>query len=233
MKEIKLTQGKVALVDDEDFEYLNQWKWCAHKAGNTFYAVREVRIEGREYNLSMHRLLLRLKKGDKPVVDHIDRDGLNNQRSNIRVCTTSQNMRNVKKFGEGSYSEYKGVTLNKRVNRWHARIRIAPGERLYLGSFDSDVQAALAYNEAAKKYHGEFACLNIIPAFFPHVGEVTKVKKRSLVGYDKSGDLVLEFETVQEAIDSGYNNVSRSIRTGVRSKGILFRYIKHDSNSGN
>jgi hypothetical protein len=87
MREIFLTQDKIALVDDEDFEYLNQWKWCANKGSNTFYAMRSGGI-------MMHRVLLNLSFGDKRVVDHIDRNGLNNQRKNIRVVTCSENYRN-------------------------------------------------------------------------------------------------------------------------------------------
>ena len=112
MKEIKLTQGKVALVDDEDFDFLNQWKWCAHKDGNNFYAVRVDYSNGRANKkfLSMHRVLLGLTD-PKIFPDHKDGDGLNNQRYNLRIATPSQNVINSKTSGKDKTSIYRGVSF--------------------------------------------------------------------------------------------------------------------------
>lgn len=152
MKEIKLTQGKVALIDDADFDWLNQWKWHAHKRGETFYAARAIK---RKTNY-MHRIIMNPPKGVD--TDHIDRNGLNCQRSNLRTCNRSQNCRN-RSSRTNSYSQYVGVSYYKRDDFWTARIEVK-GKSIYLGIFKKETDAALAYNDAAKKYHGEFANLN-------------------------------------------------------------------------
>jgi len=148
MKEIQLTQGKVALVDDEDFEYLSQWKWYAYKSNSTFYVERE--YIGKA--IKMHRLLMNTPNG--MLVDHIDHNGLNNQKSNLRNCTHGQNMQNRRPYGK---SKYKGVIFSQ--NRFRAQITL--GKRnLYLGRYKSEIEAAKAYDEVAKKHYGEFANLN-------------------------------------------------------------------------
>lgn len=164
MKKIKLTQGKYALVDDEDFEYLNQWKWCAQKIGSIYYAKR-----GYDWNkkkkcwneiLSMHRVILGLHKGDGVCTDHIDGNGLNNRRCNLRACTKQQNQMNQgSKVGT---SKYKGVGVvpdSVSVKKWRARICINRNQK-YLGYFDSEIEAAKAYDVAAKELFGEFANCN-------------------------------------------------------------------------
>lgn len=158
MKEIKLTQGQVALVDDEDYEYLNQWKWYAQKSRGTFYACRYTKNEV----LIMHRIILNTPFNME--VDHRDHNGLNNQRHNIRNCTRSQNHMN--KDPRGS-SKYLGVSWDKSRNKWRAFIQtrqISNGKRktLFNGQYNTEEEAAIAYNEAAKRLHGEFANLNII-----------------------------------------------------------------------
>lgn len=155
MKEIQLTQGQVALVDDEDFESLNQFKWCAHKHGNTFYAVRSIYANGKQ-SIYMHGAIM----GGKGV-DHIDGCGLNNQKSNLRLCTQSQNNMNRNKQGNTS-SVYKGVYFSKRDKKWMARIKINR-KFIYLGLYNTEVEAAKAYNTKAIELFCEFANLNIIP----------------------------------------------------------------------
>jgi hypothetical protein len=161
MREICLTQGKVALVDDCDYDELNKFKWCAVKIGNsrTFYACRGITIDGKQKLVSMHRVILGLAKGDGNVVDHSDHDGLNNQRENLRVCTNIENIRNQPKQTRPTSSQYKGVTWTEARRKWVARIRNS-GTRIYLGGFTSEIEAAQTYDAAAIKYHGEFACLN-------------------------------------------------------------------------
>ncbi len=104
MKKIFLYKGRglnrvqsdvFAMVDDEDFEYLNQWKWgCTTKQGNTYYACRSVRTDRKLITYFMHRIIMGLQKSDKRVIDHKDRNGLNCQRVNMRICTQSQNNMN-------------------------------------------------------------------------------------------------------------------------------------------
>jgi hypothetical protein len=160
MKEIELTQGKVALVDDEDYGWLNQWKWFADKNKNTFYARRQGKTNnGKQSAIRMHRLILNATNKETEV-DHYDMNGLNNQRYNIRLCTGQQNRMN-QKSRQGTSSKFKGVAWNKARKKWHARIGFN-GEKKHLGLFISETEAALAYNKAATELFGEFARLNII-----------------------------------------------------------------------
>jgi hypothetical protein len=167
MKEIMLTQGKVALVDDSDFEWLSQWKWHTRKSPNTYYAVRNSSTGGKRgirtgrgnrksHTIQMHRLILNVSTGME--TDHRDMNGLNNQRSNLRVCTKQQNNQNRKTYKKSS-SIYKGVCWWKRDKRWGVSIRFN-GKRQHLGYFDSETKAAKAYDKAALKHFGEFARLN-------------------------------------------------------------------------
>ena len=153
-KQILLTQGKVAIVDDGDYRYLNQWKWLAAKQGNTWYAHRAIRIDGKQQILSMHRLLM--PTTGEALIDHIDRDGLNNQRSNLREATVSQNQMNSVSHANSS-SKYKGVSWHKRRKAWQVNVL-----RKSYGYFDSEVEAALEYNKVAPILFGEFARLNIV-----------------------------------------------------------------------
>lgn len=157
MREIKLTQGKVALVDDEDFEVLNKYKWHAYKSGNLYYAGRGVYENGKVYSVKMHRQILGLTN-PKIHCDHKNGNGLDNSRNNLRQCTHAQNQRNVSARA-CNRSGFKGVSWHSRDERWEVRIRIA-GEKKHIGYFKSVLDAANAYDIAAKKYHGEFAKLN-------------------------------------------------------------------------
>lgn len=161
MQKIPLTRGKFAMVDDEDYDFLNQWKWNAHRGANTFYATRGVWIKERKKmkEVAMHRVILGLTDS-KIHVDHKDHNGLNNQKENIRRATPSQNCANIKPK-EGKTSKFLGVSKRTDNGKWKAEIRKNNiGYRL--GTFNNEVDAAKAYNEAAKKLHGEFANLNTI-----------------------------------------------------------------------
>ncbi len=149
-KQITLTQGKVAIVDDGDFEFLNQWKWFYHQG----YAVRNI---GKKY-LHMHRLLANTPNGKE--TDHKDGNTLNNTRRNLRICSTRQNSMN-RISRKNSSSKFKGVTWHCGDRKWQAQITLK-SKLLYLGSFITEKAAALAYNIAAKKYFGRFAKLNVI-----------------------------------------------------------------------
>jgi hypothetical protein len=153
-KTIPLSQGKFALVDDEDYEFLNQWKWCAHKnKNNVFYVERNELIPKRKI-IKMHRVIMNAPIGME--VDHIDRDGLNNQKANLRLCTQTENQRNKSLYRNNS-SGYRGVKANGR--NWQSEIRVN-GQGIYIGTYKTKVEAAQAYDLAAKKYHKDFANLN-------------------------------------------------------------------------
>lgn len=146
MKTIQLTQDKHALVDDEDFERLNQFKWCCAQG----YATRQG-------NTKMARVIMGEPKGK--IVDHRNGDTLDNRRSNLRVCTKTENMRNRKY--QPSSSNYKGVGLH--VGKyWRAQIRDYSGRKKHLGLFKSPEEAAKVYNAAAIRYFGQFARINDI-----------------------------------------------------------------------
>ncbi len=149
-KNIPLTQGQYAIVDDADFDWLNQWRW--HFNRTTGYASRRDRKGMR--TILMHRLIIGAPTGSQ--TDHVDGDGLNNQRHNLRICTASQNQQN-RKPQAGSRSQYKGVSFYDDV--YVVRIYVNE-ENLYLGRFTDERLAAQVYDFAATKYYGEFAALN-------------------------------------------------------------------------
>jgi len=154
MSEIPLTQGMVAIVDETDYGYLNQWKWHTHRVAKLCYAVRSTK-----YGLIlMHRQILDASKGRE--VDHKDGEGLNNCRSNLRICNHQKNHFNLRNRINTS-SIYKGVHWDKERCKWRATIKMG-GKTKYLGRFKDENQAALAYNRAAHIYFGEYARLNII-----------------------------------------------------------------------
>lgn len=158
MRAILLTQEKIALVDDEYYEYLNQWKWFAsldRKNGN-WYAKRNAGKWPHQMAVRMHRAIMQAPEGME--VDHIDGDGLNNQSENLRLCTHAGNIQN-EKLRKNNSSGYKGVCWNKKYSNWSAQIE-ANCHNYFLGYFTDPVEAAKIYDEAAKKYHGEFANTN-------------------------------------------------------------------------
>lgn len=160
MKLIQLTHGRFARVDDEDYDTLIKFKWYPIKRGNTFYAERRKTKNDNHVSTKMHRLIMNITNSKKHI-DHIDRDGLNNQKANLRECDRSQNMCN-RNSSKNSTSKYLGVNIHKSTQKWHSQIRNG-NKYIYLGLFEKEEDAAIAYNEAAQKYHGEFANLNIIP----------------------------------------------------------------------
>jgi hypothetical protein len=160
MRGIALTQGKVALVDDEDYAWLTEWKWCAHWDGHNWYAIRSRGDPGTRKTISfkMHREILNVPKGMQ--TDHINGQGLDNRRSNLRICTQAQNVHNRGKL-RNNVSGFKGVCWHTG-GFWTAQIYLN-NRRHHLGSFDDPIDAAKAYNEAALRLHGEFAKPNAIP----------------------------------------------------------------------
>ena len=152
-KRIPLTQGKFAIVDDADFERINQWKWFAAKGRSTYYARRSIWENGKTRNIQMHRVILNTPPGKQS--DHINGDGLDNQRVNLRACTNSQNQMNRRKWGNCS-SIYKGVYWDSCRRRWRALIQRNKRQRR-LGYYDTPKEAAIAYDEAAERLFGGFA----------------------------------------------------------------------------
>ena len=155
---IPLTQEKYSIVDKEDYAVLSKRKWAADKHNKGFRAIKHM-WNGKKYEtLYMHREIMGVKKGEKLFVDHINHNQLDNRKSNLRKCTPAQNSQNKRVTGRGT-SKYKGVCWFKRVKKWTAYID-ADGKRRYLGYFENENDAAIAYNNAAKKYHKDFAYFN-------------------------------------------------------------------------
>jgi hypothetical protein len=139
MRKIPLSQGLFALVDDEDFEYLNQWKWYAAKGEHTTYAQRTDRSTGKKLTVRMAQAILKTK--DKQLTDHKDGNGLNNQRYNIRACTRHQNAMNKRIVNRGKTSIYRGVSWYPRYNKWKAYI-LSGKDRKHIGYFVNEIEAA-------------------------------------------------------------------------------------------
>lgn len=157
MKTIALTKGMVALVDDEDYEFLNQWKWySSHSRMGNYYARRDEIVGDITRRVFMHRVIAGAVSGQ--YVDHINHVTLDNRRSNLRKGTQSQNMGNLK-MRKANTSGFKGVCWNKKRQKWQANVRI--GRRnTTIGKFDNKLEAALAYDNAATKEFGEYALTN-------------------------------------------------------------------------
>ena len=150
---IPLTRGKFAVVDAEDYPRLSRYTWFAEGTDKNCYAVRKA--NGK--SIKMHREIMHAP--DHLVVDHINHDGLCNRKENLRLCTFAENCRNTRRTA-GATSKYKGVHWYKANKKWAAAIRF-DNKTYHLGYFDNECDAARAYDEAAKKYHGDFATLNL------------------------------------------------------------------------
>jgi hypothetical protein len=154
MKKIKLTQEKTALVDDSDFLKLKKFKWYANKGGKNFYALRNYYLPGKiRKTMRMHALIM----GPAPdgfEVDHVDGNGLNNQRKNLRFCTKSQNAMNVGKRLHNT-SGFKGVSWDNATKKWKVQININK-KQCYLGVYSDKLSAYEVYCKACVKFHGEF-----------------------------------------------------------------------------
>ena len=161
MKTIPLTQGKFALVDDEDFERLSKYHWTYDESNNRAHRI----------GIMMSHAVIQADNW----LDHRDGNGLNNQKSNLRLCTRSQNQQNQRKQKRKTSSKYKGVHFYTSRKKWQAYISFLNilGQKIkkHLGYFMSEKDAARAYDEAARFYHKEFAALN-----FPKEGEISCIR---------------------------------------------------------
>ncbi len=153
MKQIELTKGQFALVDDEDFEKLNSINWIAIKPRNKFYAVHN---NSKNHKTYMHRMILDVtSKGQ--YVDHIDGNGINNQRYNLRICSNAQNLMN-RGLNKNNSSGFKGVYFSNSKNCWVAQIKVNRKKITRLAK--TATEAAKKYNDLAVQFFGEFAVLN-------------------------------------------------------------------------
>ena len=163
MKEIELTKGMKTIVDDADFEMLNAFKWCTTTGHKTFYAARGVSVgPGKRRLQLMHRVIMGQEPFPRAEMDHINGNGLDNRRTNLRWASKSENRRNEPKRN-GYSNKYKGVGKVKNRNKFRAYIRHPETQKqIFLGHWDNEIDAAKAYNKAAIEYHGEFAWLNAV-----------------------------------------------------------------------
>ena len=154
---LKLSQGQLATVDDVEFECVSKFKWSASRRENTYYAYHNEHTSRGLKRVYLHRFILGITD-PKILVDHRDRNGLNCQRSNLRICTSSQNQANSK-VSKNKIGEYKGVYWDGRRKKWEVKIMYKRRSR-FLGYFDDPVQGAKMYDLMARKLFGEFAKTN-------------------------------------------------------------------------
>lgn len=155
---LRMSQPRYAKVDPADYKRLRKYEWFATKKRNRFYVRRHAAAgKGKEKLIYLHQEVIEVPDG--MVIDHINHDGMDNRRANLRPATHSQNMCHIRKRPGTKHSKFKGVCWKKKNRKWEAAIGFQK-KRIHLGYFCSEIEAARAYDEAAKKYHGEFACLN-------------------------------------------------------------------------
>jgi len=142
--------GFVALIDDRDYDVVSQYRWYVHSTGCAYGKALRNRIPVR-----MHRLIM--NPPSDMFIDHIDHNRLNNQRSNLRICTREQNQANS--FPKAGTSRFKGIYFDKKYNVWRAQITMNR-KKIYLGAFENETDAAEAYDKKAIELKGEFALTN-------------------------------------------------------------------------
>lgn len=157
---IPLTKGLACMVDDEDFEILSQYRWITLKGKHTHYAHRMIQPDGTKASRTstlMHRQILNVLKG--MVVDHIDGNGLNNTRANMRICTYSENLGYQRTLRKNKTSRFKGVSWNTQNEHWVSNIQVNK-KYMHIGAFDDETEAAKAYDAMSMRHFKEFAYTN-------------------------------------------------------------------------
>jgi hypothetical protein len=198
---IPLTKGKVAIVDDCDAE-LACFKW--NNQGR--YALRNIKVDGKFVTVLMHRFILSRILGQDLTrnewVDHANNDGLDNRRSNLRLCTPQNNLRN-KPVSQDNRSGYKGVSYRADMNKYVATIGLSY-KQVYLGSYKTAIEAALAYDQAAREHFGDFAWLNMRNVSEYRIAKITRsaIEKRI-------ADSGREVEAVLHDIASGKVDIGK------------------------
>jgi hypothetical protein len=158
MQKIKLTQDQYALVDNEDYTELSNYNWYASFDIDIkgYYATRVDYSKDKPERILMHRFVMNVLKGE--YIDHKNHKTLDNRKQNLRICSCSQNAMN-RKGCKNTSSKFKGVTWDKKSNKWHVQIFVK-GKQKYLGLFELEIEGAKIYNKYAKKYFGNYVFLN-------------------------------------------------------------------------
>ncbi len=203
MKRIPLTNSKLfALVDDCDYKLISQYRWSLYRPHNVNYAVAYVMEGGKRKALRMHRVIL---GSEHAIIDHINGNGLDNSRGNLRAATSSQNQANMRSRTKSS-SKYKGVS--RKNGKWVAQIQYEK-KKIHLGYYQSECEAAVAYNIAARKYFGEYACLNNVDE------SITPKRVRHNVSGNRNGSAKLTYHQVAIIRDSELSSRTLSTHYGV------------------
>lgn len=153
--------NKECIIDTEDYDKIKKFRWyILHNIkGHSFYAITNIYKNKKRLGLLLHRVIMSPPK--EVLIDHVNHNGLDNRKNNLRLCTHQENSRNCKKY-KSNKNIFKGVRQRNELKKWQARLKFND-KTIHLGSFDDPIQAAKAYNEKAKELFGEFSCLNEIP----------------------------------------------------------------------
>lgn len=163
MKSIELSGGQIALIDDCDFDAISRYRWFSISGRHTSYAATSIRGLGKRGGtiIRMHRLIMGVCWQHRVGVDHKDGNGLNNQRHNLRICDTSTNLHGVMRGPRGT-SQYRGVSWSKSAKRWEVRLSVR-GKRIVIGYYESETEAASAYDAAKLHLIGPDCQLSGLP----------------------------------------------------------------------